>query len=676
MDYEIEYQNLFGKIQEHVVEILSDDELLKKWGVPILSENIKDIDFQIRNAMSRQGVMCLVTTMKGTYGGHNSMVESWLIDNLEILVVENPTINRPRMKKEKLEYGTGTDISYRIFEALGGPQSGHFGKFCPKTFEVGEDGGLVVSKCRFSCQFNNQVDGIVEKETNVKIPFVTHIEIDGLIAEIDSLKKLIEGFDTEGIKQDVNELKNETSSLNSRIDGLDQIYQPVGDYSLRSEIPTKTSQLINNSGFITSVSWNEIKNIPNLALKTDIPKSTSNLINDSGFITSVSWDDISNIPDIALKSEIPTKTSNLINDSGFIRNVYWDDIISKPNLALKSEIPTRTSNLINDSGYLTGVDWSDISNIPDFITPDYLDEKLSNYPDRTSTMDMIDYRISNIHIDNQPTKLWSESKMQYIKGTLDIWKQVAVPGHWTDWTFSDGKEHTMEMDQYSEGQWRWLLGPENVYVLFENREQAESASSVDFEISIGQYVTATRNWVEPTNIWKHIDDVAKVSQIPTHTSNLINDSNLVDETLLARTLEDYITNSESQNIIDRIPTKTSQLINDSGYLTSFPNLDQYASRQYVDSKIADETAERKETDIQIRNELNLKASKSDVPTKTSQLTNDSMFLSEVSWDIIQNRPNVEGLATTEYVDSQVNSVQSSISTMVESKSPVIRRWTI
>ena len=676
MDYEIEYQNLFGKIQEHVVEILSDDELLKKWGVPILSENIKDIDFQIRNAMSRQGVMCLVTTMKGTYGGHNSMVESWMIDNLEILVVENPTINRPRMKKEKLEYGTGTDISYRIFEALGGPQSGHFGKFCPKTFEVGEDGGLVVSKCRFSCQFNNQVDGIVEKETNVKIPFVTHIEIDGLIAEIDSLKKLIEGFGTEEIKTDVNELKNETSSLNSRIDGLDQIYQPVGDYSLKSEIPTKTSQLINNSGFITSVSWDEIKNIPNLALKTDIPTSTSKLINDSGFITSVSWEEISNIPDIALKSEIPTKTSNLINDSGFIRNVYWNDIISKPNLALKSEIPTRTSNLINDSGYLTSVDWSDISNIPELVSPDYLDEKLSNYPDRTSTMDMIDYRISNIHIDNQPTKLWSESKMQYIKGTLDIWKQVAVPGHWSDWTFSDSEEHTMEMDQYSEGQWRWVLGPENVYVLFGSREQAESASSLSFEVSIGEYVYATRNWVEPTNVWKHIDDVAKVSQIPTSTSKLINDSNFVDEILLARTLEDYITKSESQNIISRIPTKTSQLINDSGYLTSFPNLDQYASKQYVDSRIADETAERKETDIQIKNELNLKANKSEVPTKTSQLENDSMFLSEVSWDIIADRPNIEGLASTQYVDSQVNSVQESISTMVESKSPVIRRWTI
>lgn len=145
---------------------------------------------------------------------------------------------------------------------------------------------------------------------------------------------------------------------------------------------------------------------------------------------------------------------------------------------------------------------------------------------------------------------------------------------------------------------------------------------------------------------------------------------------MARTLGDYITHSDSQKIIERIPIKTSELINDSGYLTSFPNLDQYASRQYVDSKIADENAERTESDIRIESKLNLKADISSVPTKTSQLENDAMFLSEVSWDIIANRPNIEGMASTEYVDNQVNSVQESISTMVESKSPVIRRWTI
>lgn len=72
------------------------------------------------------------------------------------------------------------------------------------------------------------------------------------------------------------------------------------------------------------------------------------------------------------------------------------------------------------------------------------------------------------------------------------------------------------------------MGPENVYVLFESKEQAESASSVQFDIGNGQYVTATRNWIEPTNVWKHIDDVATITQIPTRTSLLTNDSGFID----------------------------------------------------------------------------------------------------------------------------------------------------
>jgi hypothetical protein len=56
-------------------------------------------------------------------------------------------------------------------------------------------------------------------------------------------------------------------------------------------VPTKTSELTNDSGFLTTA---------------DIPTKTSQLTNDSGFITS------SDIP------TIPTKTSQLTNDSGFI----------------------------------------------------------------------------------------------------------------------------------------------------------------------------------------------------------------------------------------------------------------------------------------------------------------------------------------------------------------------
>lgn len=70
------------------------------------------------------------------------------------------------------------------------------------------------------------------------------------------------------------------------------------DYAKQTDIPdvpTKTSDLTNDSGFITSS-----------AIPT-VPTKTSDLTNDSGFITSAA------IP------TVPTKTSDLTNDSNFVK---------------------------------------------------------------------------------------------------------------------------------------------------------------------------------------------------------------------------------------------------------------------------------------------------------------------------------------------------------------------
>ena len=75
----------------------------------------------------------------------------------------------------------------------------------------------------------------------------------------------------------------------------------------KPNIPTKTSDITNDSGYITSSS---------------LPTKTSDLTNDSGFITS---------------SSLPTKVSDLNNDSGFITNSV-DDLT---NYYLKSEIYTQ-----------------------------------------------------------------------------------------------------------------------------------------------------------------------------------------------------------------------------------------------------------------------------------------------------------------------------------------------
>ena len=116
-------------------------------------------------------------------------------------------------------------------------------------------------------------------------------------------------------------------------------------------VPTKTSDLDNDSGFITS------SDIP------AIPTKTSELTNDSGFITS------SDIP------AIPTKTSELQNDSGFITAAALPTVnngtltVQKNGTTLGTfgansatdktidiQVPGKTSDLQNDSGFITTSD--------------------------------------------------------------------------------------------------------------------------------------------------------------------------------------------------------------------------------------------------------------------------------------------------------------------------------
>ena len=91
----------------------------------------------------------------------------------------------------------------------------------------------------------------------------------------------------------------------------------LSGYAQTSDIPTKVSDLTNDSGFVTSSS---------------LPSKTSDLTNDSGFITS------SALSGYAQTSDIPTKVSDLTNDSGFVTS---------------SSLPSKTSDLTNDSGFIT-----------------------------------------------------------------------------------------------------------------------------------------------------------------------------------------------------------------------------------------------------------------------------------------------------------------------------------
>ena len=128
------------------------------------------------------------------------------------------------------------------------------------------------------------------------------------------------------------------------------------DIEDRPTIPTKTSELTNDSGFITTA---------------NIPTKTSDLVNDSGFISEETEPQFTSSPANGITSQDIEDWNNKSDFSG-----SYDDLSDKPS------IPSKTSDLVNDSGFVSASDLSTVA-----TTGDYND--LSNKP--TIPTDYVSY---------------------------------------------------------------------------------------------------------------------------------------------------------------------------------------------------------------------------------------------------------------------------------------------
>lgn len=187
----------------------------------------------------------------------------------------------------------------------------------------------------------------------------------------------------------------------------------LSSYATKEDIPTKTSQLDNDSNFISSIPseyitetelnakgyLTEHQSLDNYALKSEIPSvptKISQLQNDSNFISSIPEEYVTeqelnskglatetfvtnkieeaqlgggeiDLSGYATKEELNTKVDK-VNGKGLSTEDYttteknklanlstvatsgnYNDLTNKPS------IPTKTSQLINDSGYLTEI---------------------------------------------------------------------------------------------------------------------------------------------------------------------------------------------------------------------------------------------------------------------------------------------------------------------------------
>ena len=153
---------------------------------------------------------------------------------------------------------------------------------------------------------------------------------------------------------------------------------------------------------------------------------------------------------------------------------------------------------------------------------------------------------------------------------------------------------------------------------------------------------------------------ANSSDIPTKTSQLVNDSGYLTE---HQSLADYATKSE-------IPTLISQLTNDSGYITSIPS--EYVTETELESK-GYLTEHQSLANYVTKDELpdiSGLATKSEIPTATSQLTNDSGFITEIPSEYITETELTSSLSTKAdsanvYTKAEINNMIGDISTRLD-----------
>lgn len=262
-------------------------------------------------------------------------------------------------------------------------------------------------------------------------------------------------------------------------------------------IPSKTSDLTNDSWFITSSSLPTVNNwtltiqknsttidtfsansSADKTININVPTAVSDLTNDSGFITSAvlptKVSDLTNDTWFITSAALPTKTSDLTNDSWFIDSSALPTVndgtltIQKNGTTVKTfkanqatnvtaniTVPTAVSDLTNDSWFITSASLptktSDLTNDSGFITNAVND--LQYYYLKTETY-------SKTEVDNLIADFWWFRVVATLPTSgikTNIMYLLWPIGSWTDkyeeWIYSDSTwvkiwETTVDLTNY------------------------------------------------------------------------------------------------------------------------------------------------------------------------------------------------------------------------------------
>ena len=513
-----------------------------------------------------------------------------------------------------------------------------------------------------------------------------------------------------------------------------QLNNKVDTQYINENLPIIVDNLVSNKGFID-------KNVDNLAHYYDkdyidnniydkteveqrIPTALSHLTDDVGYLTTEAdptvpaWAKTTNKPDYRYDEILNKPSFSTVASSG-----SYDDLIDKP------DIPSKVGDLENDAGYITGFTetdptvpaWAKKANKPEYNyseiggTPDLsiyaktteLSAKADksaleeNYYSKTATNNLLNAKVDDEELKNYYTKDTTDGLLSDKAPKSDVTNAIAESKEYTDTKIAELiggepgeldtiKEIVAEIEKHGDAYTAlneavgkkvdkttkingkplssdielnasdvgalssntvipdklptphkltlWDKNPNHALIEFDGSKEAK------FEIDIGgleadiqansDYIANLQNSVgNNTDIIAEmkvkLDNIASGAEV-----NVQSDWGVTDTTSDA-----YIKNKPT------IPTTTSQLTNNSGFITkSVSNLTNYTTTNTLTENYYNKT----QTDALLDDKVTKESGKGLFSGNYNDLTNKPTI------------PSVAGLASTSYVDNKTSVLQTNI----------------
>ena len=429
-------------------------------------------------------------------------------------------------------------------------------------------------------------------------------EEDLLIQDSDGVTKRIKSSEFLNVnvdltlyytKEEINTLLNNKANISHTHTVAD--IEDMPDYALKTDIPTvptKTSELTNDTGFITTIPTEYITESElNTELSTkanisDIPSldgyATETFVTNKIAEASLSGGEV-DLSGLATKEELTNGLATK-SDVGHTHEQYLTEHQDISMKADKTELHSHDNKTVLDSITETKItewnnksdfdgDYNSLTNKPNIPTVDvnknYVDTQLATKANKSeipslegyATETYVQNKIAEASLSGGEVDLSGYATKDELKTKADI---SSIPTKTSQLTNDSGFITSVPSEYITESE----LDAKGYLTEHQDITGKADKTYVDTELAKKANVSHTHSYNDLTDkpTIPSVDNLATKEELTNGLATKANVSHTHDQYLTEhQDLSDYALKTEIPNV----PTKTSQLTNDSGYLTSIPS---------------------------------------------------------------------------------------------------------